>query len=92
MVHIECTGVPKPFLGGYKNRRTGLEYHNAAVQTLPKKRPDKGVSIFSCNYKWLGLGVLVFLFVIFAIAWNCGTIYLLFLFTFAQSVCTDQTC
>lgn len=44
LVHIEHTGVPKPFLGGYRNRRTGLEYHNAAVQTLPKKRPDKGVS------------------------------------------------
>ena len=37
--------MPKPFLGGYRNRRTGLEYHNAAVQTLPKKRPDKGVSL-----------------------------------------------
>ena len=45
LVCIERTGVPKPFLGGYRNRRTGLEYHNAAVQTLPKKRPDKGVSV-----------------------------------------------
>ena len=46
LVHIEHTGVAKPFLGGYRNRRTGLEYHNAAVQTLPKKRPDKGVSFY----------------------------------------------
>ena len=45
LVRIEHTGVPKPFLGGYRNRRTGLEYHNAAIQTLPKKRPDKGVSV-----------------------------------------------
>lgn len=45
-MHIERTGVPKPFLGGYRSRRTGVEYHNAAVQTLPKRRPDKGVETF----------------------------------------------
>ena len=54
LVHIEHTRIPKPFLGGYRNRRTGLEYHNAAVQTLPKRRPDKGVSysfLYLTTYK-----------------------------------------
>lgn len=28
----------KPFLGGYKHRLTGAEFHNAATQTIPKIR------------------------------------------------------
>ena len=27
----------KPFLGGYKNKQDGTEYHHAAMQTAPKK-------------------------------------------------------
>lgn len=27
----------RPFLGGFKNKETGVEYHNAAMQTAPKK-------------------------------------------------------
>uniref|UniRef100_A0A3Q3A938 IQ motif and ubiquitin domain containing n=1 Tax=Kryptolebias marmoratus TaxID=37003 RepID=A0A3Q3A938_KRYMA len=47
VVEIERSSQKKPFLGGYRHRLTGVEYHHAAVQTLPKKRPDKGVVIFS---------------------------------------------
>ncbi|XP_010002636.1 PREDICTED: IQ and ubiquitin-like domain-containing protein [Chaetura pelagica] len=36
----------KPFLGGFKNRVTGAEFHNAGSQTIPKKLPDKGFQIF----------------------------------------------
>ena len=43
-LHIQAS--PKPFLGGYKDKRNGQEYHHAATQTtLPKKpapRPVKG--------------------------------------------------
>lgn len=27
----------RPFLGGFKNKTTGVEYHNSAMQTAPKK-------------------------------------------------------
>lgn len=26
----------KPFLGGYRHKNTGVEYHHASAQTLPK--------------------------------------------------------
>ncbi|XP_072241428.1 IQ motif and ubiquitin-like domain-containing protein [Leuresthes tenuis] len=47
VVEIEHSHHQKTFLGGYKHKLTGVEYHHAAVQTLQKKRPDKGVVIFS---------------------------------------------
>ncbi|XP_008409464.1 IQ and ubiquitin-like domain-containing protein isoform X2 [Poecilia reticulata] len=47
VVEIERSHQKKPFLGGYRHRLTGAEYHNAAVQTLPKKRPDRGVLVHS---------------------------------------------
>ncbi|XP_013863406.1 IQ and ubiquitin-like domain-containing protein [Austrofundulus limnaeus] len=47
VVEIELSCHKKPFLGGYRHRLTGVEYHHAAVQTLPKRRPDRGVVIFS---------------------------------------------
>ncbi|XP_032404250.1 IQ and ubiquitin-like domain-containing protein isoform X1 [Xiphophorus hellerii] len=47
VVEIERSHQKKPFLGGYRHRLTGVEYHNAAVQTLPKKRPDRGVLVHS---------------------------------------------
>ncbi|KAF4020257.1 hypothetical protein G4228_012204 [Cervus hanglu yarkandensis] len=31
----------KPFLGGFRHKITGLEYHNAGTQTVPKKIPEK---------------------------------------------------
>uniref|UniRef100_A0A8C6FUE8 IQ motif and ubiquitin domain containing n=1 Tax=Moschus moschiferus TaxID=68415 RepID=A0A8C6FUE8_MOSMO len=31
----------KPFLGGFRHKTTGIEYHNAGTQTVPKKIPEK---------------------------------------------------
>uniref|UniRef100_A0A3B5B2X6 IQ motif and ubiquitin domain containing n=1 Tax=Stegastes partitus TaxID=144197 RepID=A0A3B5B2X6_9TELE len=47
VVEIERPRQQKAFLGGYRHRLTGVEYHHAAVQTLPKRRPDRGVVTFS---------------------------------------------
>ena len=47
LVRVERKMVKKPFLGGYRHRETGIEYHHAAVQTAPPQRPDNGVS--PCN-------------------------------------------
>ncbi|KAM7397307.1 hypothetical protein PAMP_020291 [Pampus punctatissimus] len=49
VVEIERPFQQKAFLGGYRHRLTGAEYHHAAVQTPPKKRPDRGVVVFSRN-------------------------------------------
>ncbi|KAM9292682.1 IQ motif and ubiquitin-like domain-containing protein [Morus bassanus] len=46
VVKIERPTYHKPFLGGFKNRITGVEFHNAGSQTIPKKRPDKGIQLF----------------------------------------------
>ncbi|NXL89633.1 IQUB protein, partial [Alectura lathami] len=45
-VKIERPTYCKPFLGGFKNRMTGVEFHNAGSQTIPKKRPEKGTTLF----------------------------------------------
>lgn len=47
LVEIERPCHQKRFLGGYRHRLTGVEYHHAAVQTLQKRRPDRGVQLFS---------------------------------------------
>ncbi|KFV59234.1 IQ and ubiquitin-like domain-containing protein, partial [Tyto alba] len=47
VVKIERPNYHKPFLGGFKNRITGIEFHNAGSQTIPKKRRDKGIQLFS---------------------------------------------
>ncbi|XP_063317015.1 IQ motif and ubiquitin-like domain-containing protein [Pelmatolapia mariae] len=47
VVEIERPRHQKAFLGGYRHRLMGVEYHHAAVQTLPKRRPDRGVAVFS---------------------------------------------
>ncbi|KAK5927419.1 hypothetical protein CgunFtcFv8_012580 [Champsocephalus gunnari] len=49
VVEIERPPQQKAFLGGFKHRLTGAEYHHAAVQTLPKRRADRGVVLFSRN-------------------------------------------
>ncbi|NXS59600.1 IQUB protein, partial [Brachypteracias leptosomus] len=46
VVKIERPTYHKPFLGGFKNRITGVEFHNAGSQTIPKKRPDKEIQLF----------------------------------------------
>ncbi|XP_006122704.2 IQ motif and ubiquitin-like domain-containing protein isoform X1 [Pelodiscus sinensis] len=45
-VEIERPTYRKPFLGGFKHRVTGVEFHNAGSQTVPKKRRDKGIEVF----------------------------------------------
>ncbi|NXA30804.1 IQUB protein, partial [Eudromia elegans] len=45
-VKIERPTYCKPFLGGFKHRITGVEFHNAGSQTVPKRRPDKGIEVF----------------------------------------------
>ncbi|KAG8012394.1 IQ and ubiquitin-like domain-containing protein [Nibea albiflora] len=47
VVEIERPRQQKAFLGGFRHRLTGVEYHHAALQTLPKRRPDRGVVVFS---------------------------------------------
>ncbi len=44
LVRVERSDLKKPFLGGYRHRVSGVEYHNAAAQTRAKKQPNKGVS------------------------------------------------
>ncbi|XP_062457638.1 IQ and ubiquitin-like domain-containing protein isoform X2 [Rhea pennata] len=45
-VKVERPTCHKPFLGGFKHRITGVEFHNAGSQTVPKKRPDKEIKVF----------------------------------------------
>lgn len=47
MVEIERATRGKAFLGGYRHKLTKAEYHHAAVQTMRKKRPDRGIETFS---------------------------------------------
>lgn len=42
-VHIQKSTLRKPYLGGFRNRKTGKEYHNASIQTHPKPIKDSGV-------------------------------------------------
>jgi hypothetical protein len=32
------TVINKPFLGGYRHKITGVEYHHASTQTVPRKK------------------------------------------------------
>ncbi|KAI5627059.1 IQ and ubiquitin-like domain-containing protein isoform X1 [Silurus asotus] len=47
VVEIERTTQKDPFLGGYRQKVTKTEFYHAAVQTMPKIRPDKGVETLS---------------------------------------------
>nr|XP_055049336.1 IQ and ubiquitin-like domain-containing protein [Misgurnus anguillicaudatus] len=47
VVEIERATQGKPFLGGYRHKVTKAEYHHAAIQTTSKKRPDRGIEMFS---------------------------------------------
>nr|XP_057942926.1 IQ and ubiquitin-like domain-containing protein isoform X2 [Doryrhamphus excisus] len=46
-VEIERPQQEKAFLGGYRHKLTGAEYHHATAQTRPRRRPDRGVVVFS---------------------------------------------
>ena len=43
LISMEKAKVKKPFLGGYKNQLTEIEYHHASAQTLPKSSLGTGV-------------------------------------------------
>nr|XP_019605638.1 PREDICTED: IQ and ubiquitin-like domain-containing protein isoform X4 [Rhinolophus sinicus] len=40
-VEIIKSDFHKPFLGGFRHKMTGIEYHNAGTQTVPKKTLEK---------------------------------------------------
>eukprot|EP01105_Mastigella_eilhardi_P004705 TRINITY_DN1632_c0_g1_i3.p1 TRINITY_DN1632_c0_g1~~TRINITY_DN1632_c0_g1_i3.p1 ORF type:complete len:638 (-),score=193.96 TRINITY_DN1632_c0_g1_i3:51-1943(-) len=42
-VAIENKCKPKPFLGGYRNRLTGTEYHHASTQTDPRPATEEEI-------------------------------------------------
>ena len=46
VVHIVQEKRKKPFLGGYKHRLTGVEFHNASTQTIPRIRVPSFVEKF----------------------------------------------
>ena len=39
VVEIERATRKKPFLGGYRHKKTGVEYHHAGAQTMAKQKP-----------------------------------------------------
>ncbi|XP_055790599.1 IQ and ubiquitin-like domain-containing protein [Salvelinus fontinalis] len=47
VVEIERATHRKAFLGGYRHKATETEYHHAAVQTIAKRKPIRGVGTFS---------------------------------------------
>ncbi|XP_061430055.1 IQ and ubiquitin-like domain-containing protein isoform X1 [Lethenteron reissneri] len=49
VVEIERATRQNPFLGGFRHRLTGTEFHHAGTQTLPKRRPDTGIKRFCRN-------------------------------------------
>uniref|UniRef100_A0A4W5P6K2 IQ motif and ubiquitin domain containing n=1 Tax=Hucho hucho TaxID=62062 RepID=A0A4W5P6K2_9TELE len=49
VVEIERATHRKAFLGGYRHKATETEYHHAAVQTIAKRKPIRGVGTFSRN-------------------------------------------
>ena len=54
LVNVEQSRIKKPFLGGYRHKETGIEYHHASSQTLPKRRPDNDVSEEMCRRYKMG--------------------------------------
>ncbi|XP_071082848.1 IQ motif and ubiquitin-like domain-containing protein isoform X1 [Haliotis cracherodii] len=43
VVEIERSTKKKPFLGGFRHKTTGVEYHNASAQTATKPRPVSNI-------------------------------------------------
>ncbi|XP_067684534.1 IQ motif and ubiquitin-like domain-containing protein [Haliotis asinina] len=46
VVEIERATKKKPFLGGFRHKTTGVEYHNASAQTVTKPRPVSNIERF----------------------------------------------
>ena len=49
LVRVEHAEGSKPFLGGYKHKLTGVEYHNASAQTVSKRKPPGVCMNVSCT-------------------------------------------
>ncbi|XP_056454763.1 IQ and ubiquitin-like domain-containing protein [Gadus chalcogrammus] len=47
VVEVERPPQEKVFLGGYRQRQTGVLFHHAAVQTQPRPRPPRLVEVHS---------------------------------------------
>lgn len=47
VVEIERAIQKNPYLGGYRHKVTKTEFHHAGVQTMARKRPDRGVETSS---------------------------------------------
>lgn len=43
VVEIERATRKKPYLGGYKHKKTSIEYHNASAQTVKKTPPPSNI-------------------------------------------------
>lgn len=46
-MEIERPRQQKAFLGGYRHRLTGVEFHHATSQTPRKSCPEKALEVFS---------------------------------------------
>jgi len=46
VVEIERATLKKPFIGGYRHKQTGVVYHHATAQTMPKSRPQSAAQRF----------------------------------------------
>ncbi|XP_030072342.1 IQ motif and ubiquitin-like domain-containing protein [Microcaecilia unicolor] len=46
VVEIERLACHKPYLGGYRHKVTGVEFHNAGTQTFPKRYPNRRTEMF----------------------------------------------
>lgn len=46
VVEIERTTRKKPYLGGYRHKKTSVEYHHASAQTMQKQRVLSNVPRF----------------------------------------------
>ena len=49
VVEIERVLRKKPFLGGYRHKKTGVEYHHASAQTMAKQKPQSNTEKY-CRY------------------------------------------
>jgi gamma-glutamylcyclotransferase (GGCT)/AIG2-like uncharacterized protein YtfP len=43
VVEIERSMCKKPFLGGYRHKKSNIEYHHASAQTVAKPRPSNNL-------------------------------------------------
>lgn len=43
VVEIERATRKKPFIGGYRHKQSGVEYHHASAQTMKKQPPPSSV-------------------------------------------------